>query len=106
MFLYAWYERCRRHLNDRPEEVRKGPYAMTMSSRLDQAIEDAGYGRLAEATAAAWRRLAAEQPVLRGVPLPSSERSGRVASSATRSPAPARRCTRSREPVRAGPGVE
>lgn len=38
-----------------------------LSARLDQAIEDAEYGKLAEATAQAWRRLAAEQPVLRGV---------------------------------------
>lgn len=38
-----------------------------LSARLDQAIEDAEYGKLAEATADAWRRLAAEQPVLRGV---------------------------------------
>jgi hypothetical protein len=38
-----------------------------LSARLDQAIEDAEYGKLAEATAKAWRRLAAEQPVLRGV---------------------------------------
>ena len=38
-----------------------------LSARLDQAIEDAEYGKLAEATVVAWRRLAAEQPVLRGV---------------------------------------
>jgi hypothetical protein len=38
-----------------------------LSSRLDQAIEDAEYGKLAEATADAWHRLAADQPVLRGV---------------------------------------
>lgn len=47
-----------------------------LSSRLDQAIEDAEYGKLAEAAVAAWRRLATEQPVLRAVldnGLPHSE---------------------------------
>ncbi len=42
-----------------------------LSARLDQAIEEAieepEYGKLAQATVEAWRRLAAEQPVLRGV---------------------------------------
>lgn len=38
-----------------------------LSARLDQAIEEAEYGKLAEAAADAWHRLAAEQPVLRGV---------------------------------------
>lgn len=38
-----------------------------LAARLDQAIEDAEYGKLAEAAADAWRRLATEQPVLRGV---------------------------------------
>ncbi|HTK60928.1 MAG TPA: hypothetical protein VL595_01085 [Pseudonocardia sp.] len=38
-----------------------------LSARLDQAIEDAEYGRLAEATTEAWHQLAVEQPVLRGV---------------------------------------
>jgi hypothetical protein len=38
-----------------------------LSARLDQAIEDADHGKLAEATADAWRRLSTEQPVLRGI---------------------------------------
>src|SRR5438874_868348 len=38
-----------------------------LSARLDQAIEDAEYGKLREATVAAWRTLASEQPVLRGL---------------------------------------
>jgi len=38
-----------------------------LSARLDQALEEAGLGPTGEAVADAWRRLAAEQPVLRGV---------------------------------------
>ncbi len=37
-----------------------------LSARLDQAMEDAG-GPLADAATDAWRLLAADQPVLRGV---------------------------------------
>jgi hypothetical protein len=38
-----------------------------LSARLDQALEDAEFGPTGEAVTGAWRRLAAEQPVLRGV---------------------------------------
>lgn len=38
-----------------------------LSARLDQALENAGYGPTGEAVAEAWRELAADQPVLRGV---------------------------------------
>lgn len=37
-----------------------------LSARLDQALEDAG-GPLSDAATGAWRQLAADQPVLRGV---------------------------------------
>ncbi|MDQ2708328.1 MAG: hypothetical protein M3Z25_12105 [Actinomycetota bacterium] len=42
-------------------------WSAMLSARLDQAIEDSGYGPTADAVADAWRRLAADQPVLRGV---------------------------------------
>ncbi len=38
-----------------------------LSARLDQALEDAGLGATGDAVADTWRRLAAEQPVLRGL---------------------------------------
>jgi hypothetical protein len=38
-----------------------------LSARLDQALEDAGYGPTGEAVVDASRKLAADQPVLRGV---------------------------------------
>ncbi|HEY1972360.1 MAG TPA: hypothetical protein VGH89_30700 [Pseudonocardia sp.] len=42
-------------------------WATALSARLDQAIESAGPEPMTEAVAAAWHRLAADQPVLRAV---------------------------------------
>jgi hypothetical protein len=55
-----------------------------LSAQLDQAIEDAGYGATADAVANAWRGLAANQPVLRGVLDDGQARSAALRDAMTR----------------------